>query len=163
MSSAAEKQHATQLIDAKRKFMQLMMRKPLYFGKLVRIDDVTYTFLKISFCGKMHHSRDLWFMLATFDVFGLSKIDSAKCTPSGFIIFKVKLFSMDRNAMKGGYNQCIKAKKKILSQKSSELKPQSDIRCNRFATSPRLTISTNRRGRNKVPDRSRRGCREVGD
>ena len=42
-------------------------------------------------------------------------------------------------------------------------KPQSDIRCNRFATSPRLTISTNRRGRNKVPDRSRRGCREVGD
>ena len=43
------------------------------------------------------------------------------------------------------------------------LKPQSDIRCNRFATSPRLTISTNRRGRNKVPDRSRRGCREVGD
>ena len=43
------------------------------------------------------------------------------------------------------------------------LKPQSDIRCNRFATSPRLTIYTNRRGRNKVPDRSRRGCREVGD
>ena len=44
-----------------------------------------------------------------------------------------------------------------------QVKPQSDIRCNRFATSPRLTISTNRRGRNKVPDRSRRGCREVGD
>ena len=43
------------------------------------------------------------------------------------------------------------------------VKPQSDIRCNRFATSPRLTISTNRRGRNKVPDRSRRGCREVDD
>ena len=43
------------------------------------------------------------------------------------------------------------------------VKPQSDIRCNRFATSPRLTIYTNRRGRNKVPDRSRRGCREVGD
>ena len=43
------------------------------------------------------------------------------------------------------------------------LKPQSDIRCNRFATSPRLTIYTNRRGRNKVPDWSRRGCREVGD
>ena len=42
-------------------------------------------------------------------------------------------------------------------------KPRSDIRCNRFATSPRLTIYTNRRGRNKVPDRSRRGCREVGD
>ena len=29
MSSAAEKQHATQLINAKRKIMQLMMRKPL--------------------------------------------------------------------------------------------------------------------------------------
>ena len=43
------------------------------------------------------------------------------------------------------------------------LKPQSDIHCNRSATSPRLTIFTDRRGRNKVPDRSRRGCREVGD
>ena len=43
------------------------------------------------------------------------------------------------------------------------IKPRSDILCNRFATSPRLTISTNRRGRNNVPDRSRRGCREVGD
>ena len=43
------------------------------------------------------------------------------------------------------------------------VKPQSDIHCNRSATSPRLTIFTDRRGRNKVPDRSRRGCREVGD
>ena len=43
------------------------------------------------------------------------------------------------------------------------VKPQSDIHYNRSATSPRLTISTDRRGRNKVPDRSRRGCREVGD
>ena len=43
------------------------------------------------------------------------------------------------------------------------IKPQSDIHCNRSATSPRLTIFTDRRGRNKVPDRSRRGCREVGD
>ena len=43
------------------------------------------------------------------------------------------------------------------------LKPRSHILCNCFATSPRLTISTDRRGRNKVPDRSRRGCREVGD
>ena len=41
--------------------------------------------------------------------------------------------------------------------------PQSDIHCNRSATSPRLTIFTDRRGRNKVPDRSRPGCREVGD
>ena len=31
MSSAADKQHATKLSDAKRKFMELMMRKPLYF------------------------------------------------------------------------------------------------------------------------------------
>ena len=43
------------------------------------------------------------------------------------------------------------------------VKPQSDIHCNRSATSPRLTIFTDRRGRNKVPDRSWRGCREVGD
>ena len=41
MSSATEKQHATKLIDAKRKFMELMIRKPLYFCELVRIDDVT--------------------------------------------------------------------------------------------------------------------------
>ena len=31
MSSATEKQHATKLIDAKRKFVELMIRKPLYF------------------------------------------------------------------------------------------------------------------------------------
>ena len=53
--------------------------------------------------------------------------------------------------------------KKTLTLAIAFLKPRSDIRCNRFATSPRLTIYTNRRGRNKVPDRSRRGCREVGD
>ena len=40
MSSATEKQHATKLIDAKRKFMELMIRKQLYFCYLVRIDDV---------------------------------------------------------------------------------------------------------------------------
>ena len=51
----------------------------------------------------------------------------------------------------------------ILSISGRPLKPRSNIRCNRFATSPRLTIYTNRRGRNKVPDRSRRGCRDVGD
>ena len=50
-----------------------------------------------------------------------------------------------------------------IKTKFVSFKPRSDIRCNRFATSPRLTIYTNRRGRNKVPDRSRRGCREVGD
>ena len=31
MSSATEKQHATKLIDAKRKFMELLIRKLLYF------------------------------------------------------------------------------------------------------------------------------------
>ena len=31
MSSATEKQHATKLIDAKRKFMERFIRKPLYF------------------------------------------------------------------------------------------------------------------------------------
>ena len=31
MSSAREKQHETKLIYAKRKFMELMMQKPLYF------------------------------------------------------------------------------------------------------------------------------------
>ena len=41
MSSATEKQHATKLIDAKRQFMELMNRKPLYFCWLVRINDVT--------------------------------------------------------------------------------------------------------------------------
>ena len=51
----------------------------------------------------------------------------------------------------------------VYKSSGCQIKPQSDIRCNRFATSPRLTIYTDRRGRNKVPDRSRRGCREVGD
>ena len=41
ISSATEKQHGTKFIDAKRNFMELMIRKPLYFCKLVRIDDVT--------------------------------------------------------------------------------------------------------------------------
>ena len=43
MSSASEEQHATKLMYAKRKFMQLMMRKPFYFSKLVRINDVTHS------------------------------------------------------------------------------------------------------------------------
>ena len=30
MSSATEKQHATKLSDAERKFVELMIRKPLY-------------------------------------------------------------------------------------------------------------------------------------
>ena len=34
-------------------------------------------------------------MLAIFDVFGLSKIVSAKCTPNGLISIKVTLFSID--------------------------------------------------------------------
>ena len=47
------------------------------------------------------------------------------------------------------------------------VKPQSDIHCNRSATSPRLTIFTNRRGRNKVPRsvpaRLQRSRRLIGD
>ena len=31
VSSASEKQHETKSIDAKRNFMEYMMRKPLYF------------------------------------------------------------------------------------------------------------------------------------
>ena len=49
---------------------------------------------------------------------------------------------------------------------SISVRPRSDIRCNRFATSPRLTISTNRRGRNKVPlvpARLQRSRQLVGD
>ena len=41
MSSATEKQHATKSIYAKRKFMELIMRTPLYFCELVPVDDVT--------------------------------------------------------------------------------------------------------------------------
>ena len=33
MSAATEKQHAKNLIDAKRKFIQLMIGKPLYFSE----------------------------------------------------------------------------------------------------------------------------------
>ena len=44
-------------------------------------------------------------MLAIFDVFGLSKIVSAKHTPSGLFISKVTLFSMDCKAMKGDYKK----------------------------------------------------------
>ena len=40
-------------------------------------------------------------MLAIFDVFGLSKIVSAKCNPSGLIMTKVTLFLMGCKAMKG--------------------------------------------------------------
>ena len=60
-------------------------------------------------------------------------------------------------------NQHLHTLEMLHSLLHKRLKPRSDIRCNRFATSPRLTIYTNRKGRNKVLDRSRRGCREVGD
>ena len=49
-------------------------------------------------------------MLAIFDVFRVSKIVSAKCTPRGLIITKVTLLLMDCEAMKGGSNQGIKAR-----------------------------------------------------
>ena len=49
-------------------------------------------------------------MLSIFDVFGLSKIISAKCTPSGLIITNVMFFLMDCIEMKSFYNQGIKAR-----------------------------------------------------
>ena len=49
-------------------------------------------------------------MLAIFDVFGLSKIVSAKYTPSGLISIKVTLFSMECEAMQGDYNPGIKTR-----------------------------------------------------
>ena len=49
-------------------------------------------------------------MLAIFDVCGLSKIVSAKCAPRGIIITKVTLLLMNCEAMKGDYNQGIKAR-----------------------------------------------------
>ena len=59
-------------------------------------------------------------MLTLCDVFGLFKIISAKCTPSGLIITKVKPFLMDCKATKGGI--IIKAlKQEFLPQNSSEL------------------------------------------
>ena len=49
-------------------------------------------------------------MLAIFDVCRLSKIVSVKCAPRGLIISKVTLLKMDFEAMKGDYNQGIKAR-----------------------------------------------------
>ena len=49
-------------------------------------------------------------MLAIFDVCGLSKIVIAKCSPIGLIIIKVTLLLMVCEAMKGDYNQGIKAR-----------------------------------------------------
>ena len=49
-------------------------------------------------------------MLAIFDVLGLSKIVSAKCAPRGLTITKVTFLLIDCAAMKGDYNQGIKAR-----------------------------------------------------
>ena len=48
-------------------------------------------------------------MLAIFDVFGLSKIVTAKYTPSGLFITEVAFFLMDCEAMKRYYNRGITA------------------------------------------------------
>ena len=58
----------------------------------------------------MQHARELWSMLAIFDVCGLSKIVSAKCAPKGLIITKVMLLLMDCEATIGDNNQGIKAR-----------------------------------------------------
>ena len=102
MSSAAEKQHTTKLSDAKGKLMEVMMRKSLYFFQLVRIDDVTPSWKlapaeKYNMQDSKSYTGDIW-------CFGLSKIVSAKYTPSGFVITKWTLFVMDCKAMKGGDN-----------------------------------------------------------
>ena len=49
-------------------------------------------------------------MLAISDFCGLSKVVSAKCAPRGIIITNVMLLLMDCGAMKGDYNQGIKAR-----------------------------------------------------
>ena len=59
---------------------------------------------------KIQHAREKRSMLAIFDVCGLSKIVSAKCAPRGLNITKVTLLLMDREAMKGDYNQGIKVR-----------------------------------------------------
>ena len=56
--------------------------------------------------------------------FGLSKIVSAKCSPSGLIITKITLFLMDCKAMRGFIKKAYK--QEFLSQKSSELNQTSD-------------------------------------
>ena len=49
-------------------------------------------------------------MLAIYDVFGLSKIVSAKCASRGLIITKITLLLSNCEAMKSDYNQGIKAR-----------------------------------------------------
>ena len=49
-------------------------------------------------------------MLVLFDIFGLSKITSAKCIPLGPLYIKVTLFSMKLNAVNDVYNQGIKSR-----------------------------------------------------
>ena len=49
-------------------------------------------------------------MFAIRDGFGLSKIVNTNFTPNGTISTKATLFSMDCKAVKGDYNQDIKAR-----------------------------------------------------
>ena len=58
MPSAAEKQHATKLIDSKRRFMQFI--DAAYNAKTTLLLFISayrrpHTFLKISVCGKIYH------------------------------------------------------------------------------------------------------------
>ena len=81
-----------------------------HFTLLISAYRWRHTFLRTGFCEKKQHAREYWSMLAIFDVFGISKIVNAKCTPSGLINTKVTLFSMDRQAVKGDHNEGIKAR-----------------------------------------------------
>ena len=63
-------------------------------------------------------------MLAIFDVFGVSKLVSAKCTPICLIINKVTLLLMDCKAMKGDANQDKKSKNFCLKSHPTLIKLQ---------------------------------------
>ena len=74
MSSATEKQYSTKLIDAKHKFMEFMIRKPLYFCKSVRIDDVTPSWKSASAekCNMQESNGLYWQYLMFVDYLRLS-------------------------------------------------------------------------------------------
>ena len=74
-------------------------------------------------------------MLAIFDISGLSKIVSAKCAPWGIIITKVMLLLMYCEAMKGDYNQGIKARNSV----SKVIQPQLNFRFFKTAWLPNQT------------------------
>ena len=61
----------------------------------------------------MQHARENLSMLAVFDVFRVSKIVSAKCTPRGLIITKVMLLLMNFDDSNQGIKAGISVSKVI--------------------------------------------------